>query len=866
MASASLKATGTVLLACCVGMLVHHRPAAAQQQSAQQPVVPAQAAPPTVGWPHSVTVNGADVVIYQPQVISWPGQTRLNARAAVSITRPGGATPILGTVEVTAATHADFTTRSVILSEPRLVSSHFPSLDTAQAAHVEARIKASLPDIAFKRVPLDSILLSLRENAGTPPAPALNNDPPVIFYSARPASLVVFDGEPVLAPVGNTGLSFAVNTNWDVFRDPEGNGIWYLLDDGAWYSAAAYSGPYSPAATLPQAFSALPDDQNFAHVRRSIPGKTVTPDTALRIFVSTKPAEIIVTAGPPVFAPIGGTSLQYVTNTNAALFRESGSGHYYYLVSGRWFGAPGLDGPWSFATPNLPADFARIPPESPVGNVLPSVPGTAQAQEAVLQAQIPRQATLNRKTAQLHVTYVGPPQFRPIPGTSLAYAVNTTYEVLEVGGKYYACYQGAWFVAATPNGPWTLADSVPEAIYQIPPSHPLYNVTYVRPYAVTPTTVTYGYTAGYLAGFVSAGVLVYGTGYYYPPVVVPGPVPAYLPYPYSYAGGVYYNPATGAWGRGGAAYGPYGAATYRAAYNPATGAYARGGAVYGPYGGAGAWSAYNPATGGYAHGSAAWGPDGGTAHGSFYNPRTGISGSTTQNANPYERWGSSVISGPNQTVNTASGSNARGSAGAFSSTSGAAGVGVRGTGGTSAGVARGAGGNVYAGADGNVYRHTSDGWSQWSNGSWQSVQPPSRSGSSSATAGQPPQAGSPQPGQRGAATGSGSATRQQSQANLQTAQPGRTEAGSPASTRQPQAGQPGASWEGARNGARPNFAREPGGSFGQLEQDRQARLLGEQRQRLFAGGHPGGWESGEFGLRGMEREGGGRGFGGFHRR
>lgn len=866
MASAGLKVTGSVLLVCGIAMLMDQQPAAAQQRPAQQPAAPAPTAPPSASWPHSVTVNGASVVIYQPQVISWPGQTTLNARAAMSITRPGSTTPILGTVEVTAATQTDFATRSVILSEPRLVSSHFPSLDTDQAAQIETRIKASLPDITFKRVPLDTVLLSLRENTEAPPAPALNNDPPVIFYSDRPASLVVFDGEPVLAPVGDTGLSFAVNTNWDVFRDPAGDGAWYLLNDGAWYSAPAYSGPYSPVATLPQAFKALPDDQNFAQVRRSIPGKTVTADAAPRIFVSTKPAEIIVTAGPPVFAPIGGTSLQYVTNTNAALFRESGSGHYYYLVSGRWFGAPGLDGPWSFATPDLPADFARIPPESPVGNVLPSVPGTAQAQEAVLQAQIPRQATLSRNAAKLHVTYVGPPQFRPIPGTSLAYAVNTTYEVLEVGGKYYACYQGAWFVAATPNGPWTLADSVPAAVYQIPPSHPLYNVTYVKAYAATPTAVTYGYTAGYLAGFVTAGVLVYGTGYHYPPVVVPGPVPAYLPYPYSYAGGVYYNPATGAWGRGGAVYGPYGTATYRAAYNPTTGAYARGGAVYGPYGGAGAWSAYNPTTGGYAHGSAAWGPDGGTAQGSFYNPRTGVSGSTTQNSNPYGRWGSSVVSGPNQTVNTASGSNARGSAGAFSSTTGAEGAGVHGAGGNNAGVARGAGGNVYAGADGNVYRHTSNGWSQWNNGSWQPVQQPTRSSTSGATSAQQPQASPPQSAQRNTATGSSTATRQQSQANPRTAQQGGTATGGAAATHQPQSERSGAFQQGAQGGARPSYARDSGGSFGQLEQDRQARQLGEQRQRQFASGRPGGWAAGESGMRGQEREGGGRGFGGFHRR
>ncbi len=359
--------------------------------------------------------------------------------------------------------------------------------------------------------------------------------------------------------------------------------------------------------------------------------------------------------------------------------------------------------------------------------MLASVPGTSEAQLAIIQAQIPQQATLKRSEAKLTVTYAGPPQFKPIPGTDLTYAVNTASQVIGVGGKYYVCYQGAWFVGSTPNGPWALADSIPPAIHNIPPSSPVYNVSYVNVYGSTPETVTYGYTAGYTMGFITAGLLVYGTGYYYPPYVAAGVVPVYYPHPYSYAGSVWYNPASGTWARGGTVYGPYGgAATAGAAYNPATGAWARGGAVYGPNGGAGAWSYYNPSTGTYARGSAAWGPNGGTAHGSFYNPRYGVAGSTTQNANAYSRWGSSTVSTPTRTVNTASASNARGSAGAFSSSTGAAGAGVHGNTGRNAGVARTANGNVYAGADGNVYRNTGNGWSKWDNG-WQSVQPPANS-------------------------------------------------------------------------------------------------------------------------------------------
>jgi hypothetical protein len=318
---------------------------------------------------------------------------------------------------------------------------------------------------------------------------------------------------------------------------------------------------------------------------------------------------------------------------------------------------------------------------------------------------------------------------------------------------------------------------------------------------------------------VSAGVIVYGTGYYYPPVVIPAAVPIYYPYPYSYAGGVWYNSATGAWARGGTVYGPYGAASAGTAYNPQTGAWAHGAAVYGPYGGAGAWSAYNPTTGTYAHGSAVWGSGSGTAYGSFSNSRYGISGSTTQNVDPYGRWGSSVVSGPNQTVHTESGSNSRGSAGAFSSSTGAQGAAVHGSGGNNAGVAKGAGGDVYAGADGNVYRHTDSGWSKYQNGSWSPVQPPANAQNRGQSGTQPQSLNAQNRGQSGSqpqSLGAGQAglgSQFQRPANQ---------------TRQAQA------WSGL--GANR-------GTYGQLQQDWHARGLGQQRQQQFQT-----WQSGGGGL------------------
>ncbi|HTI00997.1 MAG TPA: hypothetical protein VL752_08630 [Acidisoma sp.] len=683
---------------------------------------PPAGATPIAPWPHRITANGNVITIYEPQAIAWPDRKTLRARAAIEIQPAGGKTPILGTIEFSGATTVDTMTDIVTFSQPTLISSSFPSLDTSQAYGLQTRITAFLAKMPPKIIPLNTVLLSLGEKP--PPAVPVNNDPPQIFYSAGPASLVVFDGEPTLAPIGQTGLTYAVNTNWDVLQDPSQGGAWYLLNNGSWLVAQSYTGPWQPAGALPAAFSQIPDDANFATLRKSVPGKPFsgTPPT---IFVSTKPAEIIVTAGQPQFKPVPQTSLQAVTNTGAVLFRYTPTSTFYYLVSGRWFSAKSLYGPWTFATPNLPPDFSRLEPDGEYGNLLASVPGTAPAQAAVLKAQIPTQATLSRSTAKVTVTYAGAPKFAPIPGTTLQYATNTAYQVILAAGKYYCCYQGAWFVAASPSGPWALATAVPQVIYTIPPSSPVYNVTYVQVYGSTPTAVTYGYTAGYMMGFVTAGILAFGTGYYYPPYVAYGRVPVYYPYPYTYAGNVHYNTATGAWANTGTVYGAYGrTATAGYGYNPSTGTYARGAAVYGPYGGAAAGSRYNPSTGAYAHGSAVWGNGSASAHGYGYNPSTGRAGSTTQNANAYGRWGSSTVSGPNGTVNTASASNARGSAGAFNASNGAQGAAVHGAGGNNAAAVKTSSGNVYAGADGNAYKHTSSGWSKWDNGSWQQAQRP----------------------------------------------------------------------------------------------------------------------------------------------
>jgi hypothetical protein len=99
----------------------------------------------------------------------------------------------------------------------------------------------------------------------------------------------------------------------------------------------------------------------------------------------------------------------------------------------------------------------------------------------------------------------------------------------------YALKDGVWFVGTSVNGPWVVATSVPQVIYTIPASSPLHYVTYVYVYDYTPQTVVVGYTPGCLGTVVpSADVVVYGTGYFYPPLCVG---PYWYPWPVTYGFG-----------------------------------------------------------------------------------------------------------------------------------------------------------------------------------------------------------------------------------------------------------------------------------------------------------------------------------------
>jgi hypothetical protein len=660
----------------------------------------AGSAPASSPWPRTLDADGAHVIVYQPQLKSWRGYRTLVADTAVSIT-PNGGKPILGVISFKAETITDVSARTVFIRDVEILSSRFPSLDPAQDAAMQQRVHQFYPRMTLT-ISLDRMIASLEKVNASVPTIAASTQVPTIFFSTSPAIALIVDGKPVLAPIPGIAIEYVVNTTWDLFFDKSD---YYLLNGKTWLQSKDLNGSWAVTTRLPPDMSRLPADQNWGDVLKAIP-PSGGAQAAPKVFFAEKPAELILFTGQPIYARIPGTNLLHATNTETNVFVHEPDKQIYVLLSGRWFRSGSLEGPWSYAGNELPPDFAMIPPGKPYSSVLVSVPGTQEASDAVLLAQVPTTATVNRAAAeaQVKVGYAGEPVFSPISGTTMYYAANTTDKVIRVGDLYYLCFQGVWFVSTAPSGPWKTADTVPQVIYTIPPSSPVYNVTYVTVSNPTPTTVESSYSAGYVGMFVigmAVGVtLVYGTGYYYPPYVYWGPHPIYYSYPYTYG--------------------------CAAVYNPYTGGYAVGRAVYGPYGSAGSAAWYNPYTGRYGHATTYQNAYGGHTYASTYNPWTGTYAATSQGHNQYSQWGSSVVQKGDNWAQAQHVTNSQGTAASFETSKGSAGAGFSGAGGNSGFVAKDANNNnVYAGADGNVYKKSPDGtWSKWDNGNWTPVTPP----------------------------------------------------------------------------------------------------------------------------------------------
>lgn len=494
-------------------------------------------------WPRSIpNEDGSEINVYTPQPEVMQG-SQLKFRAVVSLTLPGQEDPCFGTIWCIATIETDRDSRTITFLSVKVASLKFNiPIGTDTISNLKNLLSENLPTL-LGSFPMDDILTSLNmQTEQKKIATTLETQAPRILYSNKPTMLVLIDGTPKIVFNQTWHQNAIVNTPYTILRL---SGKYYLYGKKHWYVAPSVQGPFlydaNPLSEL------VTIQEQIEEANASDAGYTSDDEDSndninpMKILVSTEPAELIQTDGSPQMASITGTGLSYITNSPNDIFYIEG--HYYILLSGRWYTSSSLySNAWTYiSSKSLPEDFSRIPEGSPKDRVLAFVAGSQEAREAMVDAQIPQTAKIDRNEASTSVTYDGDAQFEPIVGTDMKYALNSEIPVIYYNGLYYAVDKGVWFVSSSPNGPWQLCLERPQVVDLIPPSCPVYNIKYVYIYNVTPDWVYEGYTSGYLNTYIMGPTIVYGTGYHYRSWRGNN----YFPRPYTWGFGMCYNPFTG---------------------------------------------------------------------------------------------------------------------------------------------------------------------------------------------------------------------------------------------------------------------------------------------------------------------------------
>ncbi|HEY8397408.1 MAG TPA: hypothetical protein VIK80_05665 [Flavihumibacter sp.] len=500
-------------------------------------------------WPTTFQLSGGDrLKMYDPQPSSYGGG-ELDFQAAVAYYKKDSDDPVFGTIWAKAYIQEEGSYERFVRMTVSGIK--FPAdINETQSAEIlrslEEAVESTRVLVAREQLKKSLELQQEKEKL----AGGFNNQPPKLIYRNHPSMLVIVDGNPIWKKNEDWGVEAVINSPNTLVRGSDGK--IYLYSGKHWYVSSNISQPFTFTANPPSSLNRVAADikkqaESNAQNRSNQAGDNafdseydeVDDNPVAEVLVSTEPAELIQSKGEASFTPISGTDLLYVENSPNDIFMDVSSQQYYVLLSGRWFRSPSLSGTWQYIpAESLPSDFANIPAGSAKDNVLASVPGTPAASNALMDAQLPQTAKVDRKSATATVEYDGDPEFQRIEGTKMDYAVNTSATVIRYKKKYYLVDNGVWFQSSSPEGPWVASTTRPDEVDLIPAKYPVYPVKYVYIYDVTPDYIYMGYTPGYLNTFIYGPTVVYGTGYYYRPWYRT----YYYPRPFTWGFNMHYTP------------------------------------------------------------------------------------------------------------------------------------------------------------------------------------------------------------------------------------------------------------------------------------------------------------------------------------
>src|SRR5262249_13015679 len=161
---------------------------------------------------------------------------------------------------------------------------------------------------------------------------------------------------PVYRPVAGTELERVINSRLLLLKDKSGQHYLHVMQ--AYMNSARLEGPWTVASEPPKGAA----EAEKAALAAPVPvdlldqqtGSTTNPPPRLTqanapmVYVATTPTELLTFDGQPDFVPIPGAHLLYAANTTGNVFKSLSDQQTYILISGRWFRATSLDGPWEF--------------------------------------------------------------------------------------------------------------------------------------------------------------------------------------------------------------------------------------------------------------------------------------------------------------------------------------------------------------------------------------------------------------------------------------------------------------------------------------------------------------------------------------
>lgn len=197
-----------------------------------------------------------------------------------------------------------------------------------------------------------------------------------IVVATEPTELIATQGTANWKSLSGGELIYVNNTETPWLRELSTSNMYVLLS-GRWFRAKQQSGPWTfvRADELPASFANIPPASDLGGLRVSVAGTEEANEATLdaqvpqTAAISRKDTSLTVNYdGDPQFESIPGTAISYAVNTASQVIMVNRK--YYAVDNAVWFTADSAMGPWTVADDIPDDEIAKIPPSSPVYNII----------------------------------------------------------------------------------------------------------------------------------------------------------------------------------------------------------------------------------------------------------------------------------------------------------------------------------------------------------------------------------------------------------------------------------------------------------------------------------------------------------------